>query len=316
MHSLIMTKQEIASQLNTICKHTSIKMPSSLTMSIEDGCLTINIPSKELVQNMQTDSAAFEGWALVLKNWIKDINKVIIKWDCLFDKNLTEKQHYQRFLYRAKRFSDAYSWVNIHFDNQSCLDNLIIDSCDKIVLNAPSKPRSRNFDVKKNWGDYSESQLEKFILSNEEVQKRFYKAFNLRHADNQLPVGVFNGEVRISNKIFTGGKSAIDIWGINKENSFCIFELKKPGNRKIGALSEMLFYSFIIQDIINGKFSFFSKHPFLKEVKECKKVKCYLLAPHTHPLINQDVFALLNRTSSNIEYLNAKITNEFEFESV
>lgn len=318
MQSLIMTKQEIASELNTLRNNTSIKLPSSLTMSIENGYLTIEISSCETVKNMQTDSAAFEGWALVLKNWIKDINKVILKWDCVSENCLTgnKTQHYQRFLYRAKRFSDAYSWVNIHPDNQSSLDKLIIDSCDKIVLNSPSKPRPRNFDVKKNWEDYSESQLEEFILSNDDAKNRFYNNFNLTRADNQLPVGVFKGEVRNSNKIFTGGKSAIDIWGINIENVFCIFELKKSGNTKVGALSEMLFYSYVIQDVVNRKIEISPKFKHYGEVLKCKKVKCYLLAPHTHPLINQDVFTLLNRTSSNIEYVNAKITNKFEFESV
>jgi len=268
---------------------------------------------------MQTDSAAFEGWALVIKNWIKDVNKVIIKWDCLSDMNLTDSriQHYQRFLYRAKRFSEAYTWVDIHPDNQSSLYNFIIDTCDKIVLNAPSKPRSRKPVDKKNLKEYTESQLEEFILSNEEVSEQFYKAFNLKHADNQLPVGVFREEVKSHNKIFTGGKSAIDIWGINKENTFCIFELKKPGNTKVGALSEMLFYSYVIQDIINRKIEISPKFKHYKEVQKCKKVKCYLLAPHIHPLINLDVFALLNHSSSNIEYEYARITNNtdsFEFE--
>jgi len=115
-------------------------------------------------------------------------------------------------------------------------------------------------------------------------------------------------------KIFTGGKSAIDIWGINNENEVCLFELKNSKNNKVGAISEMLFYSFIVQDIVRGAMKFDSTtYEGLQNIQAAKKVKCYLVAPSTHPLIDGEVFSLLNKSTSKIEFGNARINDNLTF---
>ena len=43
-------------------------------------------------------------------------------------------------------------------------------------------------------------------------------------------------------RIFTGGASAIDIVGLSN-GKLSVFELKRPTNIMIGALSELLFYA-------------------------------------------------------------------------
>ena len=50
-------------------------------------------------------------------------------------------------------------------------------------------------------------------------------------------------------QIFTGGKSAIDLIGI-RDDTLVLFELKKSGNRKVGAVSELLFYASVMRDAI------------------------------------------------------------------
>ena len=80
-------------------------------------------------------------------------------------------------------------------------------------------------------------------------------------------------------------------------------------------LSEMLFYSFVIQDGINGKMEFHSlKHPGLKEITKAEKVKCFLLAPNTHPLIDATIFQLLNESDSKVEFGNARINPDLTFD--
>lgn len=310
-----MTKNQILEALKSSCR-PSIKLPSQLDMVITQNCLTISLLAETTLENMQRDSAAFEGWAIVVKRWIKKIDRVIIKWDdptfSSISKN--EMQHYQRFLFRAKRFSEAYSWLDIDTSNKDCFRQLAIDKGKEIILNTPSEERSREFKEKKELHTYSESQLEEFILSDKEACEQFKRTFDLKIVDNQLPVGVFEGKKNNETKIFTGGKSAIDIWGINSKGEFCLFELKNAKNSKVGALSEMLFYSFVIQDVINGVLKFDSTtYIGLKNIQEAKRVKCFLLAPSTHPLIDSEVFLLLNKSSSGIEYGNIKINDSLTF---
>ena len=310
-----MTKNEILKTLKGVCKQ-SIKLPSQLDLEIIQNHLTITIPIDGTLNNMQTDSAAFEGWAIIVKRWMENIDRVIIKWEEPTFSNISEKemQHYQRFLFRAKRFSEAFSWVNIHKTNEDCFRQLKTDKGGEIILNTPSKERSRLFKVKKELNTYSESQLEEFILSDKETCERFKRKFDLNFVDNQLPVGVFDGKKSNATKIFTGGKSAIDIWGINNENEICLFELKNAKNSKVGALSEMLFYSFVVQDIVQGVMKFDSTtYEGLQKIQEAKKVNCYLLAPSTHPLIDGEVFTLLNKSTSKIKFGNVRINDTLTF---
>lgn len=311
-----MTKDEILEILKIVSNKPSIKIPNQLGMVLIKGQLIISLPADITQNNMQTDAAAFEGWAIVLKRWIPRINQIIIKWNVpdLSSISKNNMQHYQRFLYRAKRCSEAYSWLEIAISNRKCFSHLIIENGKENILNTPSKERSRNFKVQKGLHEYSESELEEFILTDINVNKRFKQEFDLNIIDNQLPVGVFDGSKSNSTKIFTGGKSAIDIWGINNREEVCLFELKNSKNSKIGSLSEMLFYSFVIQDIVQGLMKFEStSYKGLKEITRAKKVKCYLLAPSTHPLIDKEVFHLLNKTKSGIEYGNVKISDNFTF---
>lgn len=309
-----MTKQEILKALKESCSIKRVRLPNPLNMEIKNNCLIIDIPSDRLLKNMQTDSAAFEGWALVLKRWIKEINTVKIRWQEPIKISPNEMQHYQRFLYRAKRFSDAYNWVEIDNSNKSCVNLLKIKKGENLLINAPSGKRPRKYDKRVALESYSESKLEEFILTNEEVKSVFKQSFYLDILDNQLPVGVFKDKISNKTKIFTGGKSAIDIWGINKNNEFCLFELKNSENRKVGALSEMLFYSFLIQDVLNGVIKYVeTTHDGVMEIKNTKKVKCFLLAPFLHPLIDKDVISLMNKSKSKIEYGNIKIESDFTF---
>lgn len=311
-----MKKKEILEKLKTYSNCQSAKFPSHIDITIDKDCLTIALQTKCTVENMQNDCAAFEAWSIILKNWIPIVNNVIIKWVVPNIKRISinEMQHYQRFLYRVKKFCHTYDWAEIYEDNRECLNILMIEKGNKNILNTPSKERSRKFKEKKELRDYSESELEEFILSNDKTLELFKRKFNLRLVDNQLPVGVFDSVKSKKTLIFTGGKSAVDIWGINTDGDCCLFELKDYKNTKVGALTEMLFYSFLIQDVIKGIFKFESTtYKGLKEIQEAKKVKCFLLAPNTHPLIDKGLFKLLNDSNANIKFGNVKINDTLTF---
>ena len=65
----------------------------------------------------------------------------------------------------------------------------------------------------------------------------------------QWPVGVFADSVGEGNHVFTGRKSAIDLALFDPAKGAAVFELKKPGNKQVGAISELMFYCNIVRDV-------------------------------------------------------------------
>lgn len=65
---------------------------------------TITMKEKGLLANMQSDAAAFEGWALALLCHCQ-VQRVQIDIDPIAKQ---DGPHYQRFLYRLKRFTDLF----------------------------------------------------------------------------------------------------------------------------------------------------------------------------------------------------------------
>ena len=111
---------DIVQMLRTASGNSGIKLPKYISFFITDNTLTIDIREQECVNasgcdeslnatcnNMQTDNAAFEGWAVCLKAWLLECENVRLKWDIPTERN----KHYNRFLYRVLRFSEAFpSW--------------------------------------------------------------------------------------------------------------------------------------------------------------------------------------------------------------
>ncbi len=99
---------------------------------------------------------------------------------------------------------------------------------EQLILNVasdrlpPGQPRS------------AKPSLELRLLSSEASRAHF----GLEKVDRQLPVGLFNNTIAHSNRIFTGGKSAIDLVGVGG-GAFWIFELKGgvcPCRRVVGVI--------------------------------------------------------------------------------
>lgn len=313
-----MKKQEIESVLKLKSKNRSVKLPRDIKFKIEGNFLIIELLGEKIIKNMQTDESAFEGWAVVIKSWIKEVDNVVLKWEKpiwskLPEEKKKEELHYERLLYRARRFQQSYKWFHIDSENQEDIDNLKLDKKEgkEFKLNAPSKKRTRNTIKLKELSEYRESELEEFIVSQKE--KELMEVANLNYLDNQFPVGCFHTKVNNDNRVFTGGKSAIDIWGINNKNEFCLFELKIPKNNKVGAISEMLFYSYLIQDVRNKKILLSSADEFMKKVPNTDSICTYLLAPSKHVLLNEEVFKTLNSSLSNIRFNFIEIDNNITF---
>ena len=291
-------------------QNRAIKLPKYIFFDIKaDAILSIHIREMDAIEdgnaikknpvceNMQTDNAAFEGWAICLKSWLDNIEKVELRWDIPSYETLqngSSKQHYNRFCYRVMRFHEAFSdWFIISKDNQIEISNFALEFAD-IQNNAYSKEPEH----KPSLNGFGETDMEYAMANDLKGKMLFY--FNLDDIDRQFPVGLKKN----NKQFFTGGLSAIDLWG-TKENVLSLIELKYgTKNIKVGIVSELFLYSCVMRDMIKGviekpssTISKASETAFYENARKYRQVKAYMLANEYHPLIEND--AVLNLLNSN-----------------
>lgn len=279
-----------------------VNLPTSYRYKLAGKDLVLKLSENGLIGNMQDNSSAFESWSIILRHYLSDIiGTVTIDWDV--PSNLGKgKLNYNRFLYRAKKFADTYDWVK--------LGNNDINIPSHLVCNCPNGPAS---DIDKHKHG-SEGELEcQYVKSHHSDYERI---------DHQFPVGIFDNSVSNNNRFATGGKSGIDIWGI-KGDTFSLFELKRPDNKPLGILSEIMFYTNIINDLLSNRIKYEESDKLNNAIKhnyrsfgtfykkaivshEIKRIHSILLASDFHPLINDGVIEFMNDSDflrkSNINF--------------
>jgi len=279
-------QQKIKKEFLLSNKSRNIKIPSGISFTITSDTVKMKLSSNAVSSNMQKDDGAFEGWALVLKRW-GNYQNVIISWD---KPDAVSNGHYQRFLFRLKHFSqDFKSWFSIDKECQILLDDLKIKQTGKYLLNIPCK-RGAKVSPK------PEAELEDRFV-NKDLREALMNISNATFLYRQLPVGVFESKVSKTSSIFTGGKSAIDIWGINNSNELLVFELKAENNGKVGIISELYFYVCVLQMVRTKFFKHehcLDEHKHLLEISGTRRIKAYFLSPSLHPLVDKKILYLLN----------------------
>lgn len=296
-----MNKQEIFNELRRKCN--SVIYPSRIDFNLEQDTLKVKMNQKGVLANMQEDNSAFEGWILVIMSIFnkeeEKIKFVKFSWESADKKT----GHYHRFVYRVIKFGEKFSWFKIEFPNNSKeieeFRNQYLINNDILVLNYPKIPAREVLE------GLNEAFLERLFKENPELIQKF----QLEYIDQQLPVGVFDGKVKKGNNVFTGGKSGIDLWGI-KDKEFFIFELKY-NNRKVGIISEILLYLWIMEDLfINKKIKYpvvservlkINRRNFriiykkVQEYEGINKILGVLLADRFYCLVNKDLIDYLNK---------------------
>ena len=238
-----MKKEEILTQLRKYTSNKHLQFPEALDIESTDGKLSLTMTTKGLQENMQENPSAFEGWAIAIKAIIPKLaEKVVIKWQGVGIEQGTSYNHYRRFLYRVIRFKDSYEWASyMPLDNRAQKD--IIDISSEIsswVLNYPD----------------SESQKEAFKAeATLERQLKTHLSKHLKHVDHQLPMGLFHSSKSTANERTPRQGSQIDLWSIS-EDTFTVYELKNDDNRKVGIISELMFYVNVVKDLSEGKLRF------------------------------------------------------------
>lgn len=279
-------------------------------MKISGKNLYINLKGKGVVANMQTDESAFEGWCIVLKAAIPEIEQVILNWeDPIYHigKETTQKAHYMRFLMRVSNFRCAYTWFSVSDCRCGEVNEMkkILDS-KELVVNYPNKGCNPKIDKEKKPEAYLERKLVSLWRKECPV------------TDEQLPVGLFrNGVVSKATTLTPRGASQIDLWQLDG-NTMRVYELKVRGNESVGIISELMFYVCTIRNIVNGYINYpnldkAKSYRHLKDFADAvadnriKNIVGYFTAPRLHPLMESDyiknqIFMILNANNLGIEF--------------
>ena len=261
--------------------------------------LTLLVKVKGLIANMQDDEAAFDSWAIAFKYYLKeDVKTITIDWE----RDLTEGEngyyHFNRFVYRLAKFVQTYSWAHSAKPIPAIPTTLYCNI-----------GRTEAANIEKH-SQESEGWLEcKYVMDH----SMDYDVIN-----HQFPVGIFHEKVSRTTHYTTGQKSAIDIWAI-KDDCLSIFELKKPDNYGLGIISELMFYTNILDDILSHRIMYeesknveyavkhdirgFKKFHEAYEKGTINKIESIFLANNLHPLLSDGLIDFIN-DSPRWEYKN------------
>jgi len=254
---------------------------------------TLFLSERAVSANMQIDMAAFEGWALVLIAWCQ-VRRITVDWHEPAD---PRNGHYQRFLYRLARFQELMGPEVVEVVRNDRLMQCLVGNGGDPTLNLARGGQTMAITSRPG----SEADLEMRLTDPASTgRRRLMEALDLAKLDRQVPVGVFDGPPRQGGAIFTGGKSAIDLLGLGRDDALWMLELKAAGNIKVGALSEAFFYSMILRDVGLKRIRFHdgavgARSSILPaEVAGTPHVHARLLGKELHPLLDLAVFGLLS----------------------
>lgn len=268
----------------------NIKLPGSIKFHLNGNAVHLHMAYKCVIANMQDNSSSFEGWALSFKWWLTGVGRVELTWDSTSD---VRDPHYQRFLFRVQQFQSLFAdWFSVtDARNIYDLGCLRTETSHSLTVTSPKKVRDTVLQSPcDNMADVitNEHKLECFIKDHSDP---LMKLLGVKCIDRQFPVGLFLGSVKKKNEIFPRGHSAIDLWGIC-DDELVLFELKAEGNTRVGILSELFFYSYIMEGVQTGRYELQDAN---KTITATKAIRTYALAPKLHPLIDEGMLAMANR---------------------
>ncbi|PKN19270.1 MAG: hypothetical protein CVU71_07105 [Deltaproteobacteria bacterium HGW-Deltaproteobacteria-6] len=298
-------------------KHTktpNLKWPRDIEVIEESGKITLRINENAIQSNMQCNVSAFEGWLLVLKEFVYKGYKFSVEFPKINKTNKTNKttwQHYQRFLFRLSFFDSLYGkgshepWFELSDPikerlNSDCLYTKYRNE-GRLQSNIGKNGRGKGKDnPTKNLSELSETEIEWRLCKGGADKDCLVSSFNTGDIYRQFPACVFHDAVLDDNALFPGKKACVDLVADSgDEKSFWIFELKKKGNTPLGILSELLFYTAIVRDMIAGHVR--TQKPSDKDcydstnlVKNKERINACFLAPDFHPLLIEPIINRLN----------------------
>lgn len=306
-----MNKKEIINELKIKSGAVRVGLPRDIDFAIEDRTLYMRVLHP--TRNMQENCAAFEGWLLTIKSWLSDyIDKVEL--DFIIPDNIekygtSRAGHYNRFLYRVYNMLRLFPWFTVEESKKNIVDNFIHwVHKSECLLNHSLQERQSVIKT-----THMERQIESWLVYHEgKYLLESNWEINVNKLYNQMPISIFYEKIKAKNAIFTRSASAIDLWGIGKDNvSLHIIELKCGNNISLGVISEILFYSAVVYDLCINKQPVFKFGNYNKTVtndmiairnngKPFDKLYLHLLAERYHPLFNTDLENLIGEGLSRL----------------
>jgi hypothetical protein len=286
-----------------------VRLPASGAMSAsgEGDNVTISLRADAVVQNMQDNNAAFEGWSLALKRWCK-VDSVRLQWEPPADTDVGQIQnrHYERFLYRVARFEGLFpEWFVIEQHDQVSRSRALhaSEAYLNVAGNRVMEIAGTNMPVEAVTKRRPEYDLEMKLLTDAGF-KRHYEFGSTSVRDRQFPVGLFSTKVpAAASAIFPGGKGAIDLVCLDGKVLW-LFELKAGANLSVGTVTELIFYTSVIRDALGGRFRFangLSQGALVRaeNIAEVKDIRGVMLGHNLHPLLaDSGVIRMLNEAAS------------------
>lgn len=298
---------------------SNVKLPKYVTFKINNDVLYIKLKSTGVLDNMQSNCSAFEGWAICIMSYIDCIKSVVLDWESPVynekDKNIKEK-HYNRFLLRVLWCIENYKWFSADKSKENELNNFK-NGHKSLVMNYPttqSKDKDRCDDGDK-------------IRKREAVlETKVYKRLNESgdgYANHQLPVGLFDDNVQKYSAFTPSKASQIDIWQIKDNKTFRVYELKIPENSTVGIISELMFYANVMHRLFISKeikypcedicncLNFRGLSKILDVKNKIKNIEAIFLSDKLHVLINSNldkILSILNSNTNNIVYDSMKVS--------
>ena len=278
------------------------RLPSKIDINFDESrkILYIGVDSLSVCKNMQEDASAFEGWIFcIYANRKRGIERVILSWDIPLIKNL----HYKRFLYRVLKMQEHFFWFAPSENNVADIMDFkdSVYTAGNLFLNYP-----QNDSKTENIKEKTEAYFERAFLDPENL----FLNTSFDVCNHQLPVGIFRDKVDKEHGLFPYGKSAIDLWAI-KADELWIFELKY-NNKKVGIISELLFYLWIMEDLCfhhrirydlqkkeNPSIRDFDKFYYSAVQKNISTIYGVLLVDDLHPAITSELIDFINQENCN-----------------
>lgn len=278
-------------------QYRGVDLPArkGLTVSGNKTHATLTVSKSAVGANMQNASSAIEGWALALMAWV-GVARVTLDWEQPEGSGVNDP-HFQRFLYRVTRFAELLGPDLVEVAHPGRLTALRINQPGvRPTINA-----ARGRDTADTPSSRREDELEKvFARKDSQPRHRLMSHLRLSTLDRQFPVGVFDGEPAKAKRIFTGGKSAVDLIGLDADQTLYLFELKADGNNSVGAVSEIFFYAMVVHDLMRGQIGFSRRESSKRlsitaaEIRNSQSIRAVLFASEFHPLISTAMLKPLN----------------------
>lgn len=224
------------------------ELPSKMHVSVMDDTLHLIIDADGVLQNMQNDASAFEGWVFCIKSFIPTITDVVIDWDnpvfSLDEKvQANQRKHFNRFLLRIVWFIENYSWASVVESKKETVE-MFGRSINQLTLNFPLQ-------VSKDKNEKGEN--DRAMKYEAMLETAVYQYLStLGNANHQLPMGLFDGAVSKVTAITPGGASQADLWRIDHD-TFYVYELKdciNSDNTHVGIITELMFYANVLYRLL------------------------------------------------------------------